>query len=159
MWYYWRVAAIILDEISHQCRPSCPGLTLIPAWISKHSHYKVWDEIIYPFPNFNRATVEVWEWISNFIPHFIGHVITYSCWDYSWSILVNGAAGRYYKQMHQIWKWGAPRCTRIPLFKFVQPSLIRFAELMVLLHFYVPTFTSLNICHRWIFINYIRKYN
>ena len=32
---------------------------------------KVWDEITYPFPNFNGVTVEVWEWISNFIPHFI----------------------------------------------------------------------------------------
>ena len=26
-------------------------LTLIPAWINNHS--KVWDEITYPFPNFN----------------------------------------------------------------------------------------------------------
>ena len=26
-------------------------------------HYKVWDGIIYPFPNFNSAAVEVWEWI------------------------------------------------------------------------------------------------
>ena len=25
----------------------------------------------YSFPNFNGATVEVWEWISNFMPHFI----------------------------------------------------------------------------------------
>ena len=25
---------------------------------------KVWDEIIYPFPNFDGSTVEVWEWIS-----------------------------------------------------------------------------------------------
>ena len=32
---------------------------------------KVWDEITYPFPNFNGCTVEVWEWISKFIPHFI----------------------------------------------------------------------------------------
>ena len=24
------------------------------------------DEITYPFPNFNGATVEGWEWISNF---------------------------------------------------------------------------------------------
>ena len=30
---------------------------------------KVWDEITYPFLNFNGATVEVKEWISNFIPH------------------------------------------------------------------------------------------
>ena len=30
---------------------------------------KVWDEITYPFPSFNGYTVEVWEWISEFIPH------------------------------------------------------------------------------------------
>ena len=29
----------------------------------------MWDEITYPFPNSN--SVEVWEWISNFIPHII----------------------------------------------------------------------------------------
>ena len=39
------------------------GLTLRPAWISNYIHYKVWDEIIYPFTNFNGATIEVWEWI------------------------------------------------------------------------------------------------
>ena len=37
-----------------------PGHVL--AWISNHMPDKVWDEITYPFPNFN----EVWEWISNF---------------------------------------------------------------------------------------------
>ena len=36
---------------------------------------KVRDEITYPFPNFNGATVEVWEWISNFIPHFLIYMI------------------------------------------------------------------------------------
>ena len=35
------------------------GLTLIPAWISNYTHYKAWDEITYPFLNFNGATVEV----------------------------------------------------------------------------------------------------
>ena len=30
----------------------------------------MWDAIIYPLPNFNGATIEVWQWISNFIPHF-----------------------------------------------------------------------------------------
>ena len=35
------------------------------------------DEITYPFLNFNGSTVEVYERISNFIPHFAGHVITY----------------------------------------------------------------------------------
>ena len=57
------------------------GLTLIPAWISNHIHYNVWDEVTYPFTNFNREVIEVWGWICNFIPHFAGHVITYPCWD------------------------------------------------------------------------------
>ena len=30
---------------------------------------KVWDEIDYPFPNFNGYTVDVCVWISNVIPH------------------------------------------------------------------------------------------
>ena len=34
------------------------------------------DEITYSFPNFNSATIEVWERIIHFIPHFTGHVIT-----------------------------------------------------------------------------------
>ena len=45
-------------------------LTLIPACISNHTPSKVWDRITYPFLNFNGCTVEVYEWISNFIPHF-----------------------------------------------------------------------------------------
>ena len=49
---------------------------------------KVWDEIIYPFLNFNGYTDEVWdngytdevwEWISNFTPYFIMDVIIYPC--------------------------------------------------------------------------------
>ena len=31
----------------------------------------MWDKITYPFPNFNSFPVEVWKWISNFIPHII----------------------------------------------------------------------------------------
>ena len=38
-------------------------------------------EIINPFPNFKGATIEVWEWIRNFIPHFMVRVITYPCRD------------------------------------------------------------------------------
>ena len=53
----------------------CSGLTWIPSWISNHMPSKVWDEITYPVPNFN----EVWEWISNFIPHIIMDVI--ACCD------------------------------------------------------------------------------
>ena len=31
----------------------------------------MWDESAHPFPNFNGCTVDVWEWINNFTPHFI----------------------------------------------------------------------------------------
>ena len=51
----------------------------------------MWDKIIYPSQNFNGATVEVWEWISNFITHFAGHVITYPYWDWNEFMLVKGA--------------------------------------------------------------------
>ena len=61
---------------------------LIPAWIDNYVHYKMLDEITYPFPNFNGWTVEVWECINNFIPNFNGHVVTYPCGDYSYSMLV-----------------------------------------------------------------------
>ena len=54
---------------------------LISACISNNIHYKVWDEIIHSF--LNSANVEVWEWISNFIPHFTEYIITYACWDFS----------------------------------------------------------------------------
>ena len=37
------------------------GLTLIPAWISNYMPSKMWDEITYPFPNFNGCTIGVWE--------------------------------------------------------------------------------------------------
>ena len=42
-------------------------------------HKKQWDEITYPFPKLNGSAVEVWEWISNIITYFTGHVITYAC--------------------------------------------------------------------------------
>ena len=48
-----------------------------PSMDKNHIHHYVWDEIPYPFPNFNGATVENWEWINNFIPYFTGHMITY----------------------------------------------------------------------------------
>ena len=41
----------------------------------------MWDEITYPFPNFNSTNVVVSEWRRNFVSHFTGHMITYPCWD------------------------------------------------------------------------------
>ena len=49
--------------------------------ISNHMPRKQWDKIIYPFPNFNGATTEVWEWISDFILLYKMDVITFPCWD------------------------------------------------------------------------------
>ena len=43
------------------------GVTLIPVRICNYIHYKVYDDIIYPFPNFNCAAVEVWESIIDVI--------------------------------------------------------------------------------------------
>ena len=57
--------------------PLLAWLPSIPAWISNHMPSKLWDEITYPFPNFNGSTVEVWEWMSSFIWRFAMYVITY----------------------------------------------------------------------------------
>ena len=75
-WFVVRPAVVTSLKTSY-----LHGLTYIPAWISNYIQYKVWDEIIYPFLNFNGVTGEVWEWISNFIRHFTGQVINYPCWD------------------------------------------------------------------------------
>ena len=53
----------------------------------------MWDDITYPFPNFNGCTVEVWEWISNFIPPILMDVIIYPCWYYSYNPFIKGARG------------------------------------------------------------------
>ena len=36
---------------------------------------KVYDEITYPFPYFNGATIEVCEWVNNFNPHVLMELI------------------------------------------------------------------------------------
>ena len=71
-------------------------MSLVPAvieWKSNHMPSKVWDEITYPFLNFNGCTIEVWEWISNFILHIIIDVITNPCWNLCWTLLVIRAPG------------------------------------------------------------------
>ena len=92
-----------------------PGLTLIPVWISNYIHYKVSDEIVRTFSNFDHGTVEAYEWISNFIPHITEHIITYSCWDLSHSMLAEGDPGSLLYLMHhrllfQLMHHTCPRC-------------------------------------------------
>ena len=43
------------------------------------------DEITYPSPNFKCAAIEVWEWISKFIPHLTEPVITYPMLGLKWT--------------------------------------------------------------------------
>ena len=76
------------DRMIKQCIltiSQCPfhwhGLTSIPTRISKYIHCKVWDDNPLSFPKLNICTVEIREWISNFISHFTVDVITYPCWD------------------------------------------------------------------------------
>ena len=72
---------------------------------------KVWHEISYPFPNFNGCTVEVWEWITNFIPRFINYL----------SMLVKAAPGgdELYIDYGHISLWGLNRTWVISMFVII----------------------------------------
>ena len=50
---------------------------LIPALISKHMPSKAWVKFTYSFTNFNGNIMEVWQRISNSIPHLIMVVIIF----------------------------------------------------------------------------------
>ena len=66
------------------------GWTLIPVWISNHLPSKVWDNITHPLPNFNSCTMDVWEWISNFITLCKGCNDSSMMW-WNWITFVKGA--------------------------------------------------------------------
>ena len=55
-----RCHTCVEPELGHDC--ACISITTIT---------KCGGEIIYPLPNFNGCTIEVWEWIGNFIPHLL----------------------------------------------------------------------------------------
>ena len=73
----------------------------------------MWGEFTYPFPNFNGCTVEVWEWISNFIPHYIMDVITKPRWHSTTVCIFHGIyciefvlwsqSIPFRPQMHELW--------------------------------------------------------
>ena len=54
---------------------------------------KVWDELTYPFLSFNGCTVEVYEWLSNFIQHSMMDVIYLSM---LWLELIHVSKGATY---------------------------------------------------------------
>ena len=81
------------------------------AWISNYIHHRMWDEIIFPFPNFNGCTVEVWEWISNFISYFTGHVIIYPCKKGPWGHNTEQAGKERWRCLFKqdSFEWGHPQ--------------------------------------------------
>ena len=56
--------------------PGLNELNLIPGWFSYYFNFKVWYEMMYPFPNFYSCSVEVCELVSDFIVQSTVHVIT-----------------------------------------------------------------------------------
>ena len=95
---------------------------------------KVWDEITYTFPNINGSTVEVWEWISEFTPHFIMDAME-SPYNRS-SIFPNFSEQTFYSssmtiKMQYIWgssftnSWWCRACVRCSSIRISQivPSL------------------------------------
>ena len=55
-------------ELSHGT-PLVPWINFNPSTDQNNICFKVWDHIIYQFPNVNGAAVEVWESIIIFTPH------------------------------------------------------------------------------------------
>ena len=86
--------AFFLNKQQALCDHSYWLNTFIPNMDNIHMFSKMWDEITYPFPNLNGRTVEVQEWISNFIPHFVMDVITNPCWNSNWTRRVDGNADK-----------------------------------------------------------------
>ena len=67
------------DEIIHPFPNFNDAIVEVWEWID--NFIPAWGGIIYPFPNFKDATVEVWEWINNFIPQLSMCAISCPYWD------------------------------------------------------------------------------
>ena len=72
-----------MGVISHPCpdfRLTWINWNCMDKWL--HPLWNVgWNYLSIPKLQRNGSTVEVWEWLSNFIPHFIMNIITYPCRD------------------------------------------------------------------------------
>ena len=82
---YMRYASVDLhfDILIHQCGARLLTLINFNPGMFKHIPSKAWVKSLNQSgPNFN-SIVEVWEWTSYFIPHFIMSVITCPYWDWS----------------------------------------------------------------------------
>ena len=88
------------DPGHNRCPVFPNGLTSIPARINNYVHYTRCDGITYPFPN--------GKWISNFIQHVTGYVITSLCRGLSWSMLVKWNPCKWYWIIYPgMWRFSA----------------------------------------------------
>ena len=77
-WFWWSFGGKgCYPEICHLGPLYWYRLTLIPAWMNNDIYQTVWDEINYPFPNFNGAARE---WMGNFIPHLLCVLLLIHAW-------------------------------------------------------------------------------
>ena len=69
---------ITIESLFVEWRPwlVCSLYNVLNKWL-----HLLWSvrSMSYPFLNANGTGVEVWEWMANFLPHFFGRVITYTC--------------------------------------------------------------------------------
>ena len=75
----------------HKGPLSLTWTNFIPEWISNHVSSKVWDEISNPFPHWNGATVNVWQWINNFSSYFITDLLLIhagTMWVFAFAFIV-----------------------------------------------------------------------
>ena len=81
--YYIKYIAIVCNcyDSAKSERSGTTFRILIDLNPSMYIRYEVFDENSYPFPNFNNANIEVWQWICNFMAPFLGHGVTYRCLD------------------------------------------------------------------------------
>ena len=62
--------------VRHGGLPRSLFIIVVPSMENNFMPGKVLSEVSYQFSNFNGAAIVVWEWISNFIPHFTMAEIT-----------------------------------------------------------------------------------
>ena len=67
VWFAYHIQGLLLTGIT---------FNIIPACISNYIPYNVRGRITFPFLNFNGLSIEMCEWMNNFIPHFTRFVVT-----------------------------------------------------------------------------------
>ena len=130
------------------------------AWISNYIHYEMWDEITYAFPNFNVATVEVWEWMSNSLcvwysfplldhsKRFINRlvVISYIIFVFRWKTVLH----IFY---HLQWYWITDQVTTYPNVRVVLYHIMLFIVTIIIYTVEFVYFVSC-VLYNWAMFDY-----